>query len=181
MEDLKILDTLKSFKSESFIHESDSVYRNLLKMIDELEVLYNDKHCKHVTKDTVINTGVVLIKCLDCGNILAVDWAKDRYHRAIYELKYLNNTTMKVFGNSMLPILESGSILYYENKDEYEIDDIVLSKVKGRFIDAHKITKKDNTKGYMIANNRGRENGWTHAIFGRVHKAILPNKQIKIF
>ncbi|MFN4151150.1 MAG: S24 family peptidase [Candidatus Sericytochromatia bacterium] len=77
---------------------------------------------------------------------------------------------MKAFGNSMLPILKSGSLLTFEKFDEYEINDIVFCKVKGRYIDAHKITKKDFNKGYLIANNQGYENGWTKTIYGKVIK-----------
>ncbi len=32
----------------------------------------------------------------------------------------------------------------------------------------NKITKKDANKGYMIANNKGFENGWTKTIYGYV-------------
>lgn len=31
-----------------------------------------------------------------------------------------------------------------------------------------KIIKIDETKGYLIANNKGFENGWTNTIFGHV-------------
>jgi SOS-response transcriptional repressor LexA len=75
---------------------------------------------------------------------------------------------MTCFGNSMLPILKSGSTLTFKAFDSYEIGDIVFCKVKGRYIDAHKITKIDANKGYMIANNKGWENGWTKTIYGRV-------------
>lgn len=75
---------------------------------------------------------------------------------------------MKVFGNSMTPIIDSGSLLTFKKDDEYEVGDVVFSKVKGRWIDAHKITKKNPNKGYMIANNHGWENGWTKQVFGRV-------------
>ena len=80
---------------------------------------------------------------------------------------------MKVFGNSMTPIIKSGSLLTFEKADEYEIGDIVLCKVKGRWIDAHKITKKSN-KGYLISNNHGWDNGWTRRIFGRVVDIEFP-------
>lgn len=91
-----------------------------------------------------------------------------KYERLKIELAKNSVGSMKAFGSSMLPIIESGSILTFEKKDEYEVGDIVFCKVKGRYIDAHKITKKDNKKGYMIANNKGRENGWTKTIYGYV-------------
>lgn len=74
---------------------------------------------------------------------------------------------MKVFGNSMTPILKSGSILEYKKKDEYEVGDIVFCKVRGRYIDAHKVVKKDGNR-YLIANNHGHENGWTRQVYGYV-------------
>lgn len=91
-----------------------------------------------------------------------------KYLRLIEELNKNGKGKMKAFGNSMLPILKSGSLLTFEKFDEYEIDDIVFCKVKGRYIDAHKITKKDTNKGYLIANNQGYENGWTKTIYGKV-------------
>jgi SOS-response transcriptional repressor LexA len=75
---------------------------------------------------------------------------------------------MKCFGNSMLPIISSGSLLTFKQEDSYQIGDIVFCKVKGRYIDAHLITKIDPNKGYMIANNHGWENGWTRTIYGKV-------------
>lgn len=95
----------------------------------------------------------------------------------IFMSKYLNlkdnlekhgTAKMKVFGHSMTPIIQSGSLLTFKKEDAYEIGDVVFSKVKGRWIDAHKITKKSPDKGYMIANNHGWENGWTNQVFARV-------------
>jgi transposase len=75
---------------------------------------------------------------------------------------------MTGFGHSMEPILKSGSRLTYLRQNDYEIGDIVFCKVRGRFIDAHKIIKKDLRKGFLIANNHGHENGWTKKIYGKV-------------
>lgn len=85
---------------------------------------------------------------------------------------------MKCFGQSMRPILKSGSTLTFRTQTEYEIGDIVFCKVKGRFIDAHKIVKKHPGRGYLIANNHGWENGWTRTIYGRAVAAEYQN-QIK--
>jgi hypothetical protein len=57
----------------------------------------------------------------------------------------------------MLPILKSGSLLTFKKDPEYKINDIVFCKVKGRYIDAHKIIKIDSNKGFLIANNHGWE------------------------
>lgn len=75
---------------------------------------------------------------------------------------------MKAFGNSMTPILKSGALLTFKKFTDYEIGDIVFCKVKGRFIDAHKIIKKDSNRGYLIGNNHGFQNGWTKIIYGKV-------------
>lgn len=91
----------------------------------------------------------------------------NKYERLKLELETTGTGKMKCFGNSMLPILKSGSLLTFKKEEHYKIKDIVFCKVKGRFIDAHKIIKTDDNKGYLIANNHGYENGWTRIIFGR--------------
>jgi len=100
----------------------------------------------------------------------------NKFERLKRALETEGNGKMKAFGNSMLPILKSGSLLSFEPSDEYEIGDIVCCKVKGRYIDAHKIVKKDTNKGYLIANNHGFENGWTKIIYGRVTEAEFLHK-----
>jgi len=93
---------------------------------------------------------------------------KDKYERALKLLAEGKEATMKVFGQSMKPIIESGSKLTFKATKNYQIGDVVFCKVKGRYIDAHKITKIGEQGRYMIANNRGHENGWTSQIYGRV-------------
>ncbi len=92
----------------------------------------------------------------------------NKYERLQEDLKLNGTGKMKVFGNSMLPKIKSGSLLTFEVQSEYNIGDIVFCKVKGRLIDAHIITQKDLNKGYLISNNHGYDNGWTHTIFGKV-------------
>lgn len=99
-----------------------------------------------------------------------------KYERLKEALDKEGTGKMKAFGNSMLPIIKSGSLLTFEVKETYEINDIVFCKVKGRYIDAHKIIKLDTQKGYLIANNKGRENGWTTNIFGYVINIEKPKK-----
>lgn len=99
----------------------------------------------------------------------------NKYLRLKEELETSGTGKMKCFGNSMLPILKSGSLLTFSKQQEYSIGDIVFCKVKGRFIDAHKITKTHPGKGYLIANNHGFENGWTRVIFGKAISAEYQN------
>lgn len=87
------------------------------------------------------------------------------------QLETVGEGNMTCFGNSMLPILKSGSKCTFKKQESYKVGDIVFCKVKGRWIDAHKIIKIDQNKGYLIANNHGYENGWTTQVFGRVIKA----------
>ena len=94
----------------------------------------------------------------------------DKYQHAKTELAKGNEVSMKVFGQSMMPIIKSGSLLTFKAFDTYEIGDVVFCCVRGRYIDAHKITKLDANKGYMIANNKGHENGWTRQVYGKVIK-----------
>lgn len=95
-----------------------------------------------------------------------------KYQQLKADLETTGTGQMKCFGNSMLPKIESGALLTFVKRDEYEVGDVVFCKVKGRYIDAHKITKKglypDGKYIYMIANNRGHENGWTFQVFGKV-------------
>ncbi len=95
----------------------------------------------------------------------------NKFERLKTELETVGNGKMKAFGNSMLPILKSGSLLTFTKASEYQIGDIVFCKVKGRYIDAHKIVKIDPKKGYLIANNHGFENGWTKIVYGKVIEA----------
>jgi len=103
-----------------------------------------------------------------------------KYEKAIEELSVQGHTKMKCFGNSMLPILSNPSICYYQKQDTYEVGDIVFCKVKGRYINAHKITKINKNK-YLISNNHGWDNGWTNTIYGRVFKTEDKVGRIKEF
>ncbi|MBV8251316.1 MAG: S24 family peptidase [Chitinophaga sp.] len=92
----------------------------------------------------------------------------NKFERLKSDLETLGTGRMKAFGSSMLPILKSGTLLTFMKAEEYHIGDIVFCKVKGHYIDAHKIIKRDAGKGYLIANNHGFENGWTRTIYGKV-------------
>lgn len=72
-------------------------------------------------------------------------------------------------GNSMVPLIKSGQ----EHKlapakwEDVEIGDIVYCKVSGNFY-THLVKAKDEQRGVQIGNNRGRINGWTKQVFGKV-------------
>lgn len=102
----------------------------------------------------------------------------NKYERLKNELETVGTGKMKAFGYSMLPILKSGSLLTFIKSETYSIGDIVFCKVKGNYIDAHKITKIDTNKGYLIANNHGFENGWTKMIYGKVIQGEFKNQII---
>jgi SOS-response transcriptional repressor LexA len=101
----------------------------------------------------------------------------NKYLRLIEELNEKGNGKMKCFGNSMLPILKSGSLLTFQKSEQYNVGDIVFCKVKGRIIDAHKIIKTDANKGFLIANNHGFENGWTRIIYAKAVKSEYNNQE----
>lgn len=76
-------------------------------------------------------------------------------------------------GNSMIPLIKSGQkhklspILI----DDVIIGDIVFCKVKGNYY-THLVTAIDIIKGCQISNNKGRVNGWTKNIYGKVIEII---------
>jgi phage repressor protein C with HTH and peptisase S24 domain len=106
---------------------------------------------------------------------------KDRYQILMESLAVTGEGVMKCSGNSMLPVLQNPSTCYYRAENEYKVGDIVFCKVKGRYIDAHKITKKGRDGQFMIANNKGWENGWTRTIYGRVYRAEDNQGNISFF
>lgn len=102
----------------------------------------------------------------------------EKYIRLIDDLK-IGTGRMKCFGNSMLPILSNPSINTYRSEPYYKVGDIVFCKVKGRYIDAHLITKIGADGQYMISNNHGFDNGWTSTIYGRVIRTEDKNGKVK--
>lgn len=90
------------------------------------------------------------------------------YDRATESLDAGRDVTLTITGNSMQPMIESKSALTFRKTDDYQVGDVVMSKVKGRIIPAHKITKIDSDGRFMISNNKGYDNGWASRVFGRV-------------
>ena len=102
----------------------------------------------------------------------------NKYERLKNDLEIAGRGKLKAFGNSMLTILKIGSLLTFVKAENYSIGDIVFCKVKGRYIDAHKVIKKEANNGFLIANNHGFENGWTKIIYGKVVDAESQGKVI---
>jgi SOS-response transcriptional repressor LexA len=91
-----------------------------------------------------------------------------RYERVMAALEDGQEPVMRVFGNSMRPIIKTKSKLTFKKTDDYQVGDVVMARVKGRIIEAHKITRIDGNGRCMISNNHGYENGWASQILGRV-------------
>ena len=86
----------------------------------------------------------------------------------IEQLELTGIGKMTCFGNSMTPIITSGSTITFQKFDDYEVGDCVFCKIRGHFIDCHKIIKKNPVRGYLIANNHGHENGWTRKVYAKM-------------
>ncbi len=90
--------------------------------------------------------------------------------------KLLNGETIvsKEPGNSMLPILRSKQPVVLEpvNWEDCKAGDIVFCKVRGNCF-THLVKGKNVKRGLLIGNNRGRINGWTKNVYGKVIE-ILP-------
>jgi hypothetical protein len=95
----------------------------------------------------------------------------NKYERVKQDLEEKGTGTMKCFGDSMLPIIKSGSKITFVKQDNYKVGDIVFCKVRGYWIDAHIIKAQHPTRGFMISNYDGWENGWTKTIYGRAVSA----------
>jgi hypothetical protein len=104
----------------------------------------------------------------------------NRYEHLKTSLEKGEEPTMKCRGNSMLPILSNPSTCKYRREPYYEVGDIVFCKVRGNYIDAHRITAKRDGK-FLISNNHGHDNGWTSAVFGRVISAVSAGGHEKFF
>lgn len=81
--------------------------------------------------------------------------------------------TSKEAGNSMLPILKSRQPVVLEpiNWTKVKVGDIVFCKCKGNYY-THLVKSIDTNKGVLIGNNKGRINGWTKQIYGKVTKIL---------
>jgi hypothetical protein len=85
--------------------------------------------------------------------------------------RLLNGETIisKEPGSSMLPLIKSRQPvklipITWEN---VKVKDIVYCKVRGNFY-THLVKAIDKNKGCLIGNNKGRINGWTKQVYGKV-------------
>lgn len=72
-------------------------------------------------------------------------------------------------GNSMLPLIKSKQPVKLQPAtwEQIKPGDIVYCKVKGNYY-THLVQATDPNKGCLISNNKGRINGWTKNVFGKV-------------
>lgn len=76
-------------------------------------------------------------------------------------------------GNSMIPLIKSGQDhrLMPTTWQDCEPGDIVYCKVAGSYY-THLVKSVDVHRGCLIANNKGRVNGWTRQVFGKVTEVL---------
>ncbi len=81
--------------------------------------------------------------------------------------------TTREKGNSMVPLIKSNQkhILEPITWQEVKPGDIVYCKVSGNWY-THLVKAIDPKKGCQIANNKGRINGWTKRIYGKVIEVL---------
>lgn len=76
----------------------------------------------------------------------------------------------RAMGRSMEPRIRSGQIVTVApiEAGDYEVGDVVLAKVRGKWW-LHKVKAMTDSRA-LIANQRGRENGWAHEsnVIGKV-------------
>jgi len=72
-------------------------------------------------------------------------------------------------GNSMLPLIKSRQPVRIApaTVESVDVGDIVYCRVKGNYY-THLVKGKNEQRGCLIGNNKGRINGWTKQIFGKV-------------
>jgi len=72
-------------------------------------------------------------------------------------------------GNSMTPIIKSRQPVKLEpcGWEDVVPGDIIYCKVKGRYY-THWVKAKHTDRGVLIGNNKGRINGWTKNVYGKV-------------
>lgn len=98
--------------------------------------------------------------------------------RAISELQAGETTKYKGSGNSMHPRIPSGSVVTLEPVElvDLKVGDAVFCKVR-KNIYVHVVSALkggENNREVQISNLRGRVNGWTTKVYGRVTHVEKP-------
>ncbi len=99
--------------------------------------------------------------------------ANERYEALRVSLEQTGTGQMTVHGQSMTPIIQSGSLITFEKRDQYQVGDAVFARVNGRDIDCHLITKTGADGRHMISNNHGHDNGWASTVYGKAVRAEI--------
>ena len=84
-------------------------------------------------------------------------------------------------GNSMMPLIRSRQPVELTPATWYEVEigDAIYCKVRGRFY-THLVKAKSDKKGCCQSNNRGRINGWTKKVYGKVTKIFTSKEEAKL-
>ena len=89
------------------------------------------------------------------------------WQRVVDELNAGNSVTFKPKGTSMQPRINSGErVTASPDISDIVEGDVVVCKIKGNYY-CH-IVKKVGDGKYLISNNRGKVNGWTSNVYGKV-------------
>lgn len=96
-------------------------------------------------------------------------------HLTAQKLKEGQTCIVQGFGNSMMPLINSGQIVEVvpvKESDKLQLGDIVLCKVKGRYF-LHLVSALRGNQ-YQISSNHNYVNGWVtvKSIFGKVTRVI---------
>lgn len=87
----------------------------------------------------------------------------------VESLKRGENVSFRPKGNSMSGVIESGQLVTVApaSVDSISVGDAVFCKVNGKFY-VHLVKAISQDGRCQIGNNRGRINGWTKTIYGKV-------------
>ena len=157
------------------IEIGDTVYMGRFKnkKVIVKDIKWNKKGDLMINGKSALRVRIPKKKSIKEGNMpKPIDEGISKYERVKKELEENGIGSMVCIGQSMFPIIKSGSDVTFIKQNNYEVGDIVFCVVNNYWVDAHIITKKDPQLGFMIADNHGSEDGWTNTIFG---KAIQSN------
>lgn len=90
--------------------------------------------------------------------------------KTISELKEGETSSLRPRGHSMEPIIKSGALVSLSPVliQDLKVGDIVLCRVMGETY-LHLVKALSSDGRAQIGNNKGRINGWTSIVYGRVN------------